>query len=438
MRKITYFPHMIQMALILLMATTPSTIQADWRDKLQGAMETAKEVGSAAVDTTLSVGGKALDATKKMGESALEKSREATLSSKPNNPEERFQEIWNNSLEKLEEALEQFDKIEKAPESSWFGRDKESERVDFEEILTDLIAILDNNRIGDLRQLVLRHQERIREHQEDIRSYKEKKISAPVSHMVETTRSQYEQKIKKTRQAIVEQRHEINKTKQQMLIELKKIGVHLNKDQLSVLLARIDSDNIIQMATVFDVLKEMTAQLMQLTADSGEDLTAARRYYGMHLMLLESVVFMQSKYMEKINSVYIPGIDRISEETRTLHRDTRRRIRAEGDAQRKRLYKQNLHSQQVTLKAAKLYLKNLQSQRNKVKKAREKALKNRALARNTYRTVRISAEFLTLFKASQNSFQAIINLQVPEIVPFENLEVQKKYEELSALLGRNS
>ncbi|MBF0587533.1 MAG: hypothetical protein HQL53_00245 [Magnetococcales bacterium] len=443
---------------VMLLATPLTTAQADWKEKLQGAvdatmevggkaLDASKEIGGKALDSSMEMGGKALDATREMSHKALDKTRQTQeelsrgvtdLSRSPEDENAHFQEVWNSSLGKLEQALEQFDKIESAPESSWFGTDKKSARTDFEEILNDLIQILDDERIGSLRQEIHQRESRIKELQDDIRRYKEQKIAAPVSHMVETTRGQYEQKIKQSRQAITEERHEINGIKRRMLVALEQIGVHLTKDQLSVLLARVDSNDIIQMSAVFNVLKDMTSQLMQLTADSGEDLTAARRYYGMHLMLLETVVFMQTKYMDQIATIYIPGIDRIGDETRKLNADTRRQLHAETDANRKRLYQQNLHSQKVTLKATKLYLNNLKSQRNKVDKARQQAMKNRALARNTYRTVRISAEFLTLFKASQESFKAIINLQVPEIVPFENLEVQKKYEELSSRLGSGS
>lgn len=64
-------------------------------------------------------------------------------------------------------------------------------------------------------------------------------------------------------------------------------------------------------------------------------------------------------------------------------------------------------------------------------KARNNARKDLRLAINTYATVRISSEVLGLLKESNNLFDALMNLQIPEIVPFENMEMQKKFEELS-------
>ena len=59
------------------------------------------------------------------------------------------------------------------------------------------------------------------------------------------------------------------------------------------------------------------------------------------------------------------------------------------------------------------------------------------VAKNTFDTVKLSAELIRLMKSNQASFNALMNIQIPEIVPFKNIEMQKKFEELSLLLKGN-
>ncbi len=56
---------------------------------------------------------------------------------------------------------------------------------------------------------------------------------------------------------------------------------------------------------------------------------------------------------------------------------------------------------------------------------------NLELAKNTYDTVEISAELMNLMNSTKESFDLIMSLQVPEIVPFENLEMKEEFQRLS-------
>ncbi len=80
-----------------------------------------------------------------------------------------------------------------------------------------------------------------------------------------------------------------------MIARFQLIGLDLDLEQIKVLLSRVDSENIIQMSVVFDVLKQITKQLMELTQSSGEEIKTAKKYYGMHVVLIEMVIHMQDQ-----------------------------------------------------------------------------------------------------------------------------------------------
>jgi hypothetical protein len=84
--------------------------------------------------------------------------------------------------------------------------------------------------------------------------------------------------------------------------------------------------------------------------------------------------------------------------------------------------------------AAKLYLTYLEKQRNDLLAARNKLAPDIAAARNTYETVKVSSELVAMMRSGQNLFDALKNLQMPELRVFENLEMKKEFEKLTVQL----
>ncbi|MBF0368751.1 MAG: hypothetical protein HQL52_04760 [Magnetococcales bacterium] len=407
------------------------------------AWDASKEVGGEAWDASKEVGGEAWDASKEMGGQALDASKEALASasesssepeSRGPSPEERFADIWEEVLQHLDDGLVVFDKIKEAPDSVFIGEDKKSLRKDFNEILDEMIAMLDDPGIRALRERIDSLRSQIEETKREIADYREKRVTAPRKHMVKTTKNGYDRRIQEAEEDIVGFEREIDATHLQLVEHFKAIGLELDLNQVTVLLSRVDSDNIIQMSVVFDILKKITAQLMALTESSEEEIKTAKRYYGMHVVLIEAVLHMQSKYIDKISSEYLPKIDEITDKTLSLSRATQKNIARESDARRKEIYRKNLQAQELTLKVARLYVDNLKSQREKVVVAKKKAMDDFKLADNTYETVNVSADLVDLLNSSQDAFTAVMTLQVPEIVPFESAEMQKKYQELSRMI----
>ena len=202
-----------------------------------------------------------------------------------------------------------------------------------------------------------------------------------------------------------------------------------------MLLTRVDADDIIGMTVIFDTVKALTLRLMNLTEESGEDLLFAKKYYSMHVVLLELIIHMQNGYMGHIDDKYLPKLQTITKQTLKIRNQARTELKREKSAQRRKIYKSNVAAHQLTLQTAKLYGKALKSQKGKVKKAQKKSKRDLALANNTLATVMVSADLLGMLKTSQQTFNALINLQVPELVPFKNLKMQKKFEELSGMIG---
>ena len=57
--------------------------------------------------------------------------------------------------------------------------------------------------------------------------------------------------------------------------------------------------------------------------------------------------------------------------------------------------------------------------------------KDLAVARNTFETVKLSGDLLTVMRSSEQLFELLYELQVPELRPFENVEMQREFERLT-------
>ena len=348
---------------------------------------------------------------------------------------ERLDKIWDELLDKLTDAREIYDEIPNAPTDSLFGDTKESLRVDFNDMLEVVLSTLDDGSIQGYRTNIATLKKMIKTNQSNIQTYKEKRVSAPRKHLIKTTKVGYDEKIKDAESEIKELETEIKTMTFNLGLKLQDSGIFLDNDQLTVLLSRVDSEDILQMAAVYDVLKMVTDQLLQLTISSGESVDHAKKYYGMHVVLLETVLYMQNKYIDKIDNKFAPKLTEIIKLSNNLMAETKGKFRSEVNSSRKAIYQKNIKAQGLTIKTAKLYKDVLYGQKRKVMKASDNTRIDLDLAVNTYATVQISSDLLDVLKDSKQGFDVLMNLQVPDIVAFENTEMQRKFQELSMELS---
>ncbi|RLA73311.1 MAG: hypothetical protein DRG78_22745, partial [Epsilonproteobacteria bacterium] len=209
------------------------------------------------------------------------------------------------------------------------------------------------------------------------------------------------------------------------------IGVNLNSQQIDLLLTRVDGDDIIEISLMMETLKHISNQILKLMQESNEELSQAKKYYGMHQVLLELVVYIQQKYIEKCNSNYIPKIDKIIVDSAQMEESTKILKDDEENTQRRAIYSSNLDAQILTNRAAKLYRNDIILSRNKMIEAQNISKSNLKLSRNSYETVMLSADLFNLISQSQSMFEEVSKIQVPNLVPFNNIQLEQKYKELT-------
>jgi hypothetical protein len=73
----------------------------------------------------------------------------------------------------------------------------------------------------------------------------------------------------------------------------------------------------------------------------------------------------------------------------------------------------------------------LRKQRNAVAAEEQRTSRMLAAAANTYNTVRLSLNVAELMSDCQAAFRALRNLQVPQLRPFQNLELKDEMQRLA-------
>ena len=342
---------------------------------------------------------------------------------------DRALEIWDDLKDKFDDIKELKSKRNQAPDESIFGKTKRDYDEKIESIFKILSVITNDPQIVKDRSTLEKLKSKIESSElksADLKTKaqlatgkdKEKLIDRSNSHQTDI--------------------NEYNDSRNELLFNvqnrLEAYGLSLDTDQVKVLLSRVDADDIIGMTTSFSVIAELTQQFSEATLASGENLQIAKNYYFMHVILLELQMHIQRNYIDRLKNVYLVKLGNLKRENGSLIFKTKSLVSSsEGSYQK--IYEQNLKSQQFTRKVLVLYEKILRKDLKKIENGLKKVNDNFLVALNTYETVNVSADLAKLMAGNNNLFNEVMSLQTPELIPFENLEIQDAFETLSLQLS---
>ncbi|RUM73334.1 MAG: hypothetical protein DSZ11_06160 [Sulfurovum sp.] len=407
----------VLLTLLLTILLSPLS-HAEWSDSLSHAYETSKEK------------------SQELYHSAKQKLKPKQLTPQELK-EQHFSALWEEVFEEYQEGASLLEASQNAPNSAWFTKDKLDYKGDLDHVLNNIIGILTEDNLLFYKDEIGDKKDNIYALKLDIIHYREKMVGAPKESMIHTTKSQYQDKIKNAKDEINIFKNDIETIKRRLTQRFQENGIHLSTAQIEVLLTRVDGDDIIQMTVIMDILNKITQQILNLMQESNEELSQAKKYYGMHLISWQLVIYIQQKYIDKVNNNFVPQIEHIINQTNKMMGKTSRLYEMEPDSQKKRIYQKNLNIQAETKKVAERYKEQLLLANSEMKKAQQLSLSNLKLAQNTYYTVSLSSELYSVISESQTLFNKIAKIQMPNIVPFENKKIKKKYQEITGKLLNN-
>ena len=341
----------------------------------------------------------------------------------------------------LDSALEIFDEQENLPSEGdlsfydFLSRTKESEEEKIGGYLDAAAGALGISSISDRRNRISDIRGEIKTTREELTVFQRKMISAPVKsyNPLVVTESGYEKKIAAAEEKIVALEEKITEEKEQLVKELKRIGMDLDAEKIDMLLESITGDEFVRVSIIFDNAKSFALELEQLTEQTGEDLEAAKKYYGVYLMLLKTVDRLQNKFIENVDKEYYPKLDEFADKAKQNIAEAKKAINAGADAD---VLENNMESNQLTFDAAQYYKQGLAQQKHQMMVANLECKKSILTAANTYKTVALSKDVASLMATSRRAFDSISNLAVPDLRPFENVKMREAFGKLTQELRK--
>ena len=311
-----------------------------------------------------------------------------------------------------------------SPDSSWFGDTKESVREDLDEILEKLHNVLLGGEYDYFEQ-ISNQDKLIKELKEDIAELQEKELTAlEEGNLFRDGKDDIQEKIKSKLDDITSYENNINEIYKAVQKRYKSLGIEISKETIETLMRRIDGNDVMQSVELVNTVKKLIPVLKELMETSKEN---SKKYYGVSVILRELIVYSQKQYMQKNREVYLPKFNDLFERTNEILEEAKRNLVGDSDPNRMKMYKINIEQNRLTIDIINLQRKILNNQYNKVETAKKNSMKDLRLARNIYKTATASMNAMDLIQNTDKEFDAIMAIQVPDIVPFENEAMKEKF-----------
>lgn len=348
---------------------------------------------------------------------------------------------WEKLHDELDEALTLINKQRQAPASSWvpFKEDKKSLEADLESLLAEVVDILNISDLTEIKADIRAAQRNVRDYRKRISELQTEKLMAPEKvagwKVWKKDAADYEEQIEDYRSAVDENEDRITALKTRFLEKIESIGITLTEDQIDTLIYSVTGDDDVEMIAVFDNIKILTQKLRELTRESRENIETARRYYGMHVVLLKTLLYLHGVYIQRIDEDHLPALKAIAGENRELMAQTEDLLKDAAPHHRDQ-YAANLDAQRLTDETAALYIRYLQRNRERVAASMAKIRKEYEVAENTYHTVSTAYALIAVMRSADRFFNALSALQTPDLLTFDNREMREEFRKLTSKMAQ--
>lgn len=344
---------------------------------------------------------------------------------------------WESLTGTLDEATILREKQKRLPETSWLGADRQKTGVKISKLLRRAQEILLSSETLRLVDRSEEIKERLPQLYRKIEKYKNRRIGAPhksYNPFVKTVKD-CDEAIAEAEKDVGRLRSELVQIRDTIAAELRSWGLKLTDAQADVLFSSVVGDSLLRNAVIFENVKGVTVQLTQLMAQNKNDTTIARRYYGMYVTLIDVLLDTQYRFVDKINNEWQPQVKRISEGASASLKEARAALnRRDFSTDQKSVFRSNVASNEMTVKAAGQYLELLDKQKASVQNCIRNIKRDREVAANTYATVQHISDMNAVIQSGMQLFDMLAAMQLPEIQVFDSSGVRREFDEITRRL----
>ena len=312
------------------------------------------------------------------------------------------------------------------------GKSKKDYRIKIDEVLSEIEIILFDGQ-------VVNYSEKIRKVREKIVSLETQKVilnedlvfASDKKKFLGSSKDEIRNELKEIDRVINNSYILIDELEYDLKKKLSFLGIEVTREQIRVMTTRVDGDELAKSFAIFDVTRQISTTLGELVKKNTFSAATTVKYYGTYVILTEILAFSQREYIRKIEEVYRPAIKKIEDDVDGSIDFAEKSIKSAKSDSNKNILRENIKSNKFTLKVLKLYDKILEKQKKSLERASEITKEQITVAYSTYDTAANSANLVSLINETEDSFNKILDMQLPEIIPFENTELEMKFQEVS-------
>ncbi|MBO4287122.1 MAG: hypothetical protein J5985_03030 [Kiritimatiellae bacterium] len=333
---------------------------------------------------------------------------------------------WNKLCKLADKTGELRDEMDSLPEHSvWFWTsDKRTQRREIRQHLQRARELLLSTDSQHILKANDRLEEKITEAKQEIDKLRNERIVNP------DKAEKYDQKIKEWNEKIDAFENSRAEIKKQVLDELATLGLKLTDKQAECFFANVCSGSIIDNTIVAAGIRVIVDNLRDLMRSS--DINSAKRYFGMYITLVDIQIECFQQYIEANRDDWMPGVGGIVQNAEATCAEAERNAKDKSyTLEQRAIFTSNAAMNRRTLSAAKAYLSMLAEQEKVVAKKMETAQRIRDVALNSYNTVRLAGDFLTMMKSSGSSFDAILKMDLPEVFAFDDSSLRQEFQNIT-------
>ena len=306
----------------------------------------------------------------------------------------------------------------------------------FQRIIQDCFEIMADSSLVDLLSLQDEVNAEIREKQEKMGKLARESITAPSSswNPLATTQESISRDITGLRQDIADLESSLEKEKSRVYNDMVQNGVPIERDQFEFMINAADAMETAKIMAVAENLKYMLQNMEEKVSDPNAPTELLKIYSGMYMMCHRVYMYAISFAVDQIDNIYKPRLSAMKEKNDKLIADSRALSRQVHTPADKATLESNMASQKRMSEVINLYTRYLDSQKKNLLSLNTDMTKRYQVAENTYQTIRLSSELLSLLRNSQTDFSRIFAFQPPELQLLHDARFSREFAEVTANL----
>ncbi|WP_432735888.1 hypothetical protein [Maridesulfovibrio sp. FT414] len=354
-----------------------------------------------------------------------------------------LEDLWGDVHPLLHNAVAALDKRVDVPDSDWnpLKDDKKSLDRQINKLLDECIEVLGISEMSETKLAIQDLQDDSRRCSEKIAELKTARLAAPRTvekwEVWKKDAASIDAEIADLEQRRKDNEQRVEKLIDQLLEDMRRIGMKVDREQVETLVYSVTGADDIQLMSVFNNVKLITVELQRLTSEANENIEMAKRYYGMHTLLLRILLNLYQHYEDRITDVYMVRIGEIIKKQQDLIKKTQSMIETEP-AKYTMIYKTNLIAQGLTVRTARLYGDYLEKNRRRIAKLKAGVQDEYNVALNTYETVQGAHSLISLMRNANNMLDRLSELQTPELIVFQNTEMKNEFKKLTGMINNGN